>query len=232
MTTTPSAVAATLDGEHGELQEGSDLVLLGGAQLLLAAARIASSDEGKGAITAVQLRKQEHWLELRATNGHIAMRCNLPLGGPVQWSMSTDELRLEAKTLKKVCAKARHAIVKGDRLELLDDKAKPCDLRAISYSSHTYPGIDAIWPNSFSYMPKRSIALAANYMELLSKLSSQLSAKGNLKLRFSTPEQPCELAIETDDGLQIEFLIMPVIIRNEVRTDRDYAHVEASDSDS
>lgn len=221
MTTTTTAPV----GEHAELLGTSDLVLLGGAPLLLAAAQFAATDEGKGAICAVQLKQADGVLSLYATNGHMAFRCRIPQGGGVNWSMSSDELLLDAKPLRKQAARAVHLILKEDRVELLDSKVKPIDLRIIErdrFRCHRFPEIDKIWPSSFSYSAGASICWSARYMTTIHDIAARLSDKGNVVFRFSTGQSPLEMACTFAESIEVEFLLMPVVVRAEDRTSRDY----------
>lgn len=217
MTTTSTAPV----GEHAELLGTSELVLLGGAPLLLAAAQFASIDPAKGAICAIQLTQADGVLRIRATNGYIAFRCDLQQG-PVNWSMSSDELLLDAKPLRKRAAQAQHLILKEDRVELLDAKVKPIDLRLVPQLSYHFPKLDQVWPDHYTFNSGYSITWNASYMATIHDIATRLSDKGNVVFRFNDPNTPVELACTYMEKITVQFLLMPVVVRAEDRTSRDY----------
>lgn len=217
----PAAVSADTPDLHLHLT----------APLLLAAAPFASSDEAKLLLQHISIQRRDDGLWIYSTNGYIAFRGHLPLppADPENaavsfWGeMAASELRLSAKALKKHSARAISARLRGDELLLIDRHEQTIDIRPHALIPEeqwisTYPNIDQLWPDRFSYQTNGPIAMSARYLkemaQALERIDAVLAGTNTCKLRFNGATRPLTLSAGWADGITAELLLMPVQIRD------------------
>lgn len=200
------------------------------APLLLAAAPFASSDEAKKLLQHISIQRRDDGIWIYSTNGHIAFRGHLPLppadpkeAASAQWGeMAKSELRLSAKALKKHSARAISARLRGDELLLINSREETIDIRPNALVPEeqwlgTYPNIDQLWPDSFTYQTDGPIAVNASYLKDIAQAFERIDAAFDgtnvCKIRFNRATTPITFSAGWADGITAELLLMPVQIR-------------------
>lgn len=189
------------------------------AQLLWAAAQCASSDQYKGALHTVQVQLDcaEHnkiKVTIRATNGHIAYRVVSYCEGEAD--NLPESFCVDAKTLAKILKTENHITLTRIAGELRVQGFKMgIRIDAEYLGGHTYPNVDAIWPDIKEYgnIPGAPIGIAGTYLELVGKIANRVTEKGNLRMHSAAlPTTPVIFTTGTDADCP-EMLVMPVQFR-------------------
>jgi hypothetical protein len=188
------------------------------SNVALVAAQFCHTDVFKGELTFVHFAKRPCSIRAGSTNGHYAFRCIVPTSE--SFFMEEDELLLPSTAFKKKAAyskkivhndnEARFYGGKKDQMELIE--ARPCLV-----SNATFPRqFDSLFPTEWENNPRRAIVFNSEYMRTVSDVIAKYSEHGRMKMNFG---DSCNAAVtitsEMDDGLKMEFLLLPVMVRQD-----------------
>lgn len=199
--------------------------------LLWGASYAASDDSSKGAICAIDIRKQGNAIRIAAVDGHRCFRCYMP-ASETYFAPEEDCIRLSPKAFTK--APVRKAVVAEiDDGGIVFFKDKNCNVLSSSswlpepwaVAEYTFPNIDQIWPDdhSLSCKPGQFIAMNASYVSDFAKVAAKISSN-NIVRMLSTdhPVSPMVwqcvfdngwLSYEEEKQIWLEYLLMPVQVR-------------------
>jgi hypothetical protein len=198
------------------------------AHLLHIAAQFAYDDDTRGSLHCIHLvpHGDGSWLRIAATNGHIAFRCVI-LADSDQcrgaW-VRVPELLLPAKVFKKRAPYAQSVLIRGDgearfygakrgeALGLLE--ARPVGDVLPDLKTPFPPGFDQCWPEAFSNAPGAPVAFNASYMSTICAAAERYGANSVLKMQGNGATTPLLLTANTDNDELMQFLLMPVQLRN------------------
>lgn len=190
------------------------------AQLLLAAAQFASTDAGKPTICVVSITNNGEGVTLRSTDGHRAFRCHIPASlCEIDGDLTT--LEISAAQLRKSAARASVAIITEAATTLLSHKRETLEIRPTNIETVTFPNLDQVWPDDFTFDSGAPIGFNAGYLKSVCGVCEKLAMNGNLALSFSYATTATQLTAQADichSGktyvVDLEFLIMPVQMRS------------------
>jgi len=189
------------------------------AQLLLAAAQFASTDAAKPNICVVSITNNGEGVTLRSTDGHRAFRCHIPASlCEIDGDLTT--LEISAAQLRKSAARASVAIIAEAATTLLSHKRETLEIRPTNIETVTFPNLDQVWPDSFSYDSGRPIGFNSGYLKSVCSICEKLATNGNLALSFNAATCATQITAEADiyrsqdcGKVTLEFLVMPVQMR-------------------
>jgi hypothetical protein len=198
------------------------------AQLLHVAAQFASKDPCKPAINVVHVLRMPETgrIKIEATNGHIAFRCYLPKPSDDAangfW-MECNELWLSRETFAKRPTYATLALIRADgearlygarrgaSVSLQESRplaGHPCECGT------PFPNLYQVWPGDYSNAPGAPIAANADYLAVICKAVSTYTENAVLRWACNGPTTPLHFEAATPDGVLMQFLLMPVQLRD------------------
>ena len=201
------------------------------APILWAAAQFASKDQYKEAILSIQVTRNENeTVTLRSCNGHTAFRINLS----AEFAHSSSaEIRVIASDWIKpgkllTSAEWIHLKTDGTAAAIAHD-GKIAELRAWRAGVYEFPNLDRVWPTNYQCEPGQIMALNGAYLAAIATVAAKLSPTGIIALETSEANTPAQLTADfRDSGAKLEFLLMPVQLRNNycpsrlAKIDRDH----------
>ena len=193
------------------------------AAIMQMAAQFAHPDLYKGGITGIHLHSQKKSLRIAATNGHFAFRCTVPFGD--NCFINQEELLVPASTFKKKVAYARKVSIvdgearfcggKKDTMTLLE--ARPC-IAPLPPEGWIFPShFDSLWPapETMENKPGGFIAFDAAYMRTICDVVAKCPEASRLHWFTGNSTTTAMLLTAEDDGLLLEFLLLPVMVRRD-----------------
>jgi hypothetical protein len=199
--------------------------------ILWAAAQFASNDPAKNCLTFIQVTKNDDgYISIITTDGHRAFRVILP---PCDdYSLSCDQLLIRAGAFKKVGSllKGKLAVFSetvnpdlpsGDLIStcrIVGYKCETVEIREANIGgkySPTYPNVPQLWPDTFSCEPGLPIAFNATYAAEFMKVAEKLSPEGVVSMFTNYNITPLVYRCHWQDGIMINYLLMPVQLRSD-----------------
>lgn len=193
------------------------------AQVLLAAAQFASTDDAKPTLNVISVEVTPEAVTLRSTDGHRAFRCRIPAGVCIV-SDGAESFEISAAALRKSAARAGYAVITEATTTLLSHKREILELRPTSVqSAGSFPNLDQVWPDSYSFDSGRPLGFNAGYLKSIAGVCEKLAINGCLALSFNAASCATQITAEADvyaahsreeHRLTLEFLLMPVMMRS------------------
>jgi hypothetical protein len=192
--------------------------------LLSAATKFAANDPTKPAINRVNVAQRGELIRIAATNGHIACRFYVSTTGEqASWLDSEwPEFNIKTTALLKRCAYGRDCLInRSGEVRIFGGKKSASDFIESRNGGdlldpHTFPNIDAVWPESFHNEPKGVICWDPGYMAMISDAVQTIGGK-DARVKFSSNGPTTPLGLELHNPpegiLRVEFLLMPIQIR-------------------
>lgn len=192
------------------------------AEILHIASQFVHQDEYKEAITCISLMPQSSGIRVASTNGHIAFRCLVPYGPQCfmqnEEGMGNEPLLLPAAPFKKKVAYARKVSIENDTATFIGGKKELMEMleaRPCRPSAYTFPEqFDSLWPEPIKEGTGFwQFAFDASYVKIISTIIEKHTDNGIAKVRLGfTPTSPITIVAD-NDGLELQFLLMPVQVR-------------------
>lgn len=187
------------------------------APILWAAAQFASKDEGRLALTSIQIQRHDSGaVTVRSCDGHRAFRITLTIEHA---HSSAAELKVSAADWSKpgrLLTAAQWIQIKTDgTAAAIAHDGSIAELRTWKENPYQFPNLDQCWPTEYDCEPGAIITTDANYLLSFATVAAELSPKAHITLETSQPNQPLQLTANCRDyGAKLEFLLMPVQIRD------------------
>ena len=186
------------------------------SQLLYIAAQFASKDSWKGAIVAINVKKEGETIKITSTDGHRAFRVSFEANET--FFMEEEELNLDSSAFKKRIAKAKVTTLSGEMATVTDDKGSV--ITGVPYKTLDveFPNINSsIWPDTYKNEPGAPIAFNSSYLASFLTEVARFSDKGHVKMNVNMPTTPMQFDATLElfgDTYETQYLLMPVQIRN------------------
>ena len=195
------------------------------APILHIAAQFASTDECKQLLCCVYVTKSDKGIEVASTDGHRLFRFVMPFksASDLYKVNSSIGLKLDAKLLKKKVNLAKYVIIGPDKsIEFIGGKGKLEDPLEKRYQKldfdGVYPNYNQLFPEKFSNTPGGPIAFNSLYLSDFCQMAAKYSNNGVVKMVSNSPTTPMVFTaicdVERLEGLELEYLLMPVQVRH------------------
>lgn len=186
------------------------------AQLLYIAAQFVSTDECKGVITSINVKREEDKITITSTDGHRAFKVSFDTNE--HYYMDEEELNINFKVFKKRVAKARYVTIRDKVSEFKDINGELLVMNPIQHVPGQYPDMgNRIWPDTYTNNPEAPIAFNAKYLSEFLNEVARFGVNGNVKMQTNAPNQPMQFDATVEafgDTFEAFYLLMPVQIRN------------------
>ena len=185
------------------------------SQLLYIAAQFAHTDEYKGIITAINVKRNEDTITIASTDGHRAFKVSFDVNE--HYYMDEEEITIHASTFKKRIAKARYVGISDNTAEFKDVKGAMLSINPVVNVAGTYPSFNQIWPDNYTNNPTRPIAFNARYLAGFLNEVARFGVSGSVKMEVNMQTQPMQFSATVEafgDTFEAYYLLMPVQIRN------------------
>ena len=203
------------------------------APILWAAAQFASRDQAKAPLLNIQIQRNENGtVTVRSCNGHQGFRITLP----AEYAYSN---AAEIKVPAADWSKPGKLLTAAEWIHLKTDGIAPAvsfigqivELRRFNPDPYAaeFPRLDNAWPTEYPCEPGQVMAFNGNYLAAFGTVAAKLSPNAIIKLETNEAHTPAQLTADyRETGAKLEFLLMPVQIRNdgycpskEARIERD-----------
>jgi hypothetical protein len=192
------------------------------APILWAAAQFASKDQAKAKplLLNIQIQRNESGtVTIRSCNGHQGFRITLP----AEYAYcNAAEIKVPAADWSKpgkLLTAAEWCHLKTDgTAAAVSFTGQIAELRSFNPDPYAaeFPRLDNVWPTEYPCEPGRIMAFNANYLAGFANVAAKLSPAALIKLETNKANTPAQLTAEyRETGATLEFLLMPVEIRND-----------------
>ena len=185
------------------------------SQLLYIAAQFVSTDEYRGVITGIHVKRTDDTITIESTDGFRAFRVSFDTNE--HYYMDDEELILSASTFKKRIAKARYSVIRENMAEFKDVNGSVLSMNPVTHVTGSYPDMSgSIWPETYSHNPGAPIAFNAQYLAGFLNEVARFGVNGNVKMEMNTPNTPMQFSSTIEaykDTFEAYYLLMPVRIR-------------------
>jgi hypothetical protein len=203
------------------------------APILWAAAQFASKDQGKPALTNIQIQRNENsTVTVRSTNGHQAFRITLPAEHAYSSAAEIKVPSADWSKPGKLLTAAEWIHLKTDgTAAAVSFQGQTVELRTFNPDPYAaqFPPLDSVWPTEYPCEPGQVMAFNANYLTTFATVAAKLSPAGLIRLETSEAHRPAQLSADfRETGAKLEFLLMPVEIQDQycpsrlAKIDRDH----------
>lgn len=189
------------------------------APILWAAAQFASKDAAKAALNNIQIQRNEcGTVTVRSCNGHQGFR--ITLSAEIAHANAAEIKVLAAEWIKpgKLLTAAEWVHLKTDgTAAAVSFTNQTVELRTFSPDPYAaeFPNLDQAWPAKYDCETGQIMAFNGTYLAAFATVAAKISPKGIITLETSEANAPAQLTAEfRETGATLEFLLMPVQIRN------------------
>lgn len=190
------------------------------APVLWAAAQFASKDQAKAPLLNIQIQRNESGsVTVRSTNGHQAFRITLPAEHAYS---NAAEIKVPAADWSKpgkLLTAAEWCHLKTDgTAAAVSFIGQIAELRSFTPDPYAaeFPRLDNVWPTEYPCEPGQIMAFNGNYLAAFGTVAAKLSPNAIIKLETNEAHTPVQLTANyRETGATLEFLLMPVQIRND-----------------
>lgn len=202
------------------------------APIAWAAAQFASKDTTKGALVYIQIQRNgNETVTVRSTDGHKAFRVILP--NNLAYS-TVGEILIPAAEFSKhgklLTAQWLHFRNDGTAAAI-NPAGSIVELRQWTRDNYppTFPNVDQVWPDSWQYHcePGTIMGVNGSYLATIGTVCHKLSLNSVLTIETANHNAPMNFTADyRDTDARLEFLLMPVQLRNDEHKRRQDAKKE------
>lgn len=186
------------------------------AQLLYIAAQFCHTDVYRGALNAINVKREEDKITINSTDGHRAFRVSFDVNE--HYHMDEEELNIDHKAFKKRITKARYVTIRDTVAEFKDINGTMLVINPVEKVSGTYPNMNnSIWPETYTNNPETPIAFNAKYLAQFLTEVARFSYNQSVRMQTNSATKPMQFDATVEafsDTFDVFYLLMPVQIRN------------------